>query len=1063
MSALLQSLMQRSPSREALSRDTTLIFGLVLAAFSLFDGLYLWLSPDSGNAVRWSFFAAASVSAVGSLLAFGRYFNALWLPYAMSGVFIATTAFYDVLLAVQLLAPSVVALRLHLPRRASILFTSLFLALVSVAVLLSPQAPLFSVAARFVLNAVLIFILVDTLLENFQRDIPARRLVLFDAVYPALIATGALKLAADVWLDPEGRVQWLAFAIMALWLLPGLLRRFSPSLFQLMAIVLLTFGAMLQFWGWAFMPEFAGAGWGLLLVAVMLGLPRGFNIVMAPLFISVVLLKMLQVGLEGFYTQLWAVFSLLSIWFLLDYTLNKFTLAEPSADQEQRLGLSGREWRQSAWRFVGYVGLVSLLIGGVLAPLLSQLTVMQHQQWQQSHHDTLTSLVDDNALLIGRVLEVQRAQLANVDMDEPSAAFAAVGRRLQLASPQVLRWRWVDEHDLVRVDLNDVEVIGVGADDGEPLRRALAMGRRLQDGRSFISSIQWRQDPLVANEMAAWIYVVTPAFDAQGIYRGAAVANVSQATFLNRLPEVVTAGFKGRINIIDNDGFFVFRALDGLVVGREHWPSDSLAITDNERFTAIQKHVGSFFRAGRIDTFVEKIRLGQIDVGSVDVYARQPYAYMVFDYDRDATGIRWFSQGWVWVLLVLLLALVILLAWWLTMAWLRKHRLDTQWQVQQTALLEAERVGAEALAAENSKAMFLSNMSHEMRTPLNGLIGISQILRGNYQESQYPTLLGMLRDSAERLSRLVNDILDISAIHEGKLSLQTATFDLQTMLASIEYKQRFTAQQRGLAFVVDTRGVVGSKRLGDEQRLGQVIDNLLTNAFKFTNIGSVTLTVSATPTSVRIQVVDTGIGMSDEVQARIFTRFEQGDLSTTKRHQGAGLGLSICAELVEMMGGVIEVTSTLGEGSCFVVEVPLVAVDEQAEASTAEQELTLLGRVLIVDDDSTNLLVMAEVLKGWGTEVLTAGNGSEALALLDSERIDVVITDIAMPVMSGLELLQQLQHVYPSLPCLAVTGNVTSEELQRYRSLGFAQIFVKPLDYARVKQMLAKYLAKAAA
>jgi PAS domain S-box-containing protein len=377
----------------------------------------------------------------------------------------------------------------------------------------------------------------------------------------------------------------------------------------------------------------------------------------------------------------------------------------------------------------------------------------------------------------------------------------------------------------------------------------------------------------------------------------------------------------------------------------------------------------------------------------------------------------------------------------------------------------------QAEAASRAKSEFLANTSHEIRTPLNGLLGLAQLaLQGRGDAAQQQHYLKLMHESAESLSAILSDILDLSKIEAGKLALETADFDLPELLAAAQAGFRELASSRGLVLELSMTADVPQRVHGDPLRVRQIVSNLLSNALKFTPQGRVTLGATrAAAGRVRLAVTDTGVGIEPEAQQRLFEPFTQADASTTRRYGGTGLGLSICRQLAMLMGGEIGLHSEPGRGSTFWVELPLppAAAPARDEPVRGEDAAPLAGlRVLIVEDNPVNLLIAEAFVSGWGSAVATAGDGRQAIdAVLRAAEagtpFDVVLMDMHMPVMSGYDAIVELRRRWSAedLPVIALTAAALTAERERALALGANDFLTKPIDAAQLLAVLRAHAA----
>ncbi|HSW05007.1 PAS domain-containing hybrid sensor histidine kinase/response regulator, partial [Aquabacterium sp.] len=386
---------------------------------------------------------------------------------------------------------------------------------------------------------------------------------------------------------------------------------------------------------------------------------------------------------------------------------------------------------------------------------------------------------------------------------------------------------------------------------------------------------------------------------------------------------------------------------------------------------------------------------------------------------------------------------------------------DVTAQRQAEAALARARDDAEA--ANRAKSAFLANTSHEIRTPLNGLVGLARLARQpNVDTVRLKHYLEQIGASAETLSAIISDILDLSKIEAGKLDVETAAFDLLELLHSLEQAYAALADSHGLAFQVEIDPRLPLAVRGDALRVRQILANFLQNAMKFTPRGSVRLV--ARPTSgdgVRFEVHDTGLGIDAQTQARLFKPFTQADESITRRFGGTGLGLSICRELAGLMGGAVGVSSDPGRGSCFWAELPLPQEHDIAAVSghgPLESDPLHGARVLLVEDNAVNMMIGVALLEQWGAVVWQAGDGPQALAAVADavqagRLFDVVLMDVQMPGMSGYEATRLLRQHYTllELPIIALTAAALTSERERATEIGMNDFLTKPIDANRMR------------
>ena len=377
----------------------------------------------------------------------------------------------------------------------------------------------------------------------------------------------------------------------------------------------------------------------------------------------------------------------------------------------------------------------------------------------------------------------------------------------------------------------------------------------------------------------------------------------------------------------------------------------------------------------------------------------------------------------------------------------------------------------DAEAANRAKSAFLANTSHEIRTPLNGLVGLARMARQpGLDVVRRERYLQQIDDSAQALSGVISDILDLSKIEAGKLSLEAADFDLHVLLESIEHGYAALADARGLTLQMAVGPDVPRRVRGDALRLRQVLSNFLSNALKFTSQGGVRIEVRPIDASkLRFEVHDTGPGIEPAVQARLFTPFTQADSSTTRRFGGTGLGLSICRELAQLMGGTVGVISEYGRGSCFWAELPLPAAQgdesDSVLAALPDEPAGLAGlRVLIAEDNAVNMLIATALLEQWGVDVSQASDGALAVAAVNAQAdagtpFALVLMDVQMPVMGGYEATRVLRqrHASDALPIIALTAAALTSEREEALACGMNDFLTKPIDAQRLHDVLLQW------
>ena len=377
----------------------------------------------------------------------------------------------------------------------------------------------------------------------------------------------------------------------------------------------------------------------------------------------------------------------------------------------------------------------------------------------------------------------------------------------------------------------------------------------------------------------------------------------------------------------------------------------------------------------------------------------------------------------------------------------------------EAAMLRATELAAQAEAANRTKSEFLANMSHEIRTPMNGVLGMAQLLRYTNPSDEQADYLDNLELSCRNLLALINDILDLSKIESGKMELEYVDFSLQQSIKEVTTSQISLIRQKNLQLITTIQDQVPELLHGDALRLKQILLNLLGNAIKFTENGTITISVKVACSqdktcTIRLEVSDTGIGMTSETVARIFNTFEQADNSTTRCFGGSGLGLSICRRLAELMGGTIRAESTPGKGSTFIVELPFAISELQfmpvkhLELPAAQGEAGL--KLLLAEDNTLNAATTVAMLKRFGHQAEVAPNGQAALELWHTGRFNAILMDIQMPVMDGclaVSILRgQEQKTGGHIPVIAMTAFALQGDRERFLAQGFDGYISKPVD-----------------
>ena len=389
-------------------------------------------------------------------------------------------------------------------------------------------------------------------------------------------------------------------------------------------------------------------------------------------------------------------------------------------------------------------------------------------------------------------------------------------------------------------------------------------------------------------------------------------------------------------------------------------------------------------------------------------------------------------------------------------------KLDEREQALWRTLQELMEARDAANAANVLKSQFLANMSHEIRTPMNGVLAMAEVMSMGDLSVVQRERLDVIRQSGALLLAVLNDVLDLSKIEAGKLTLLVDDFDLESFSVM--------AEQKGLGMSVEVTPAARGAWRGDADRLRQIVGNLLSNAVKFTQSGAVSAHFDATEIGLVLTVRDTGVGIPAEKMATLFEKFVQADNSATRRFGGTGLGLAICRELTQMMGGTIAVDSVEGRGSVFTVELPLprgeavVEADAVAEAMDDDAEGGL--RLLAAEDNATNQQVLAAVMGSLGIEVDIVADGKAAFEAWRDGAYDLILMDIQMPVMDGIDSARAIRASEAEsgrrrTPIVALTANALSHQVQEYLAAGMDGHVAKPIEIAKLYDAISRPLTDA--
>ncbi|MDB5458228.1 MAG: hybrid sensor histidine kinase/response regulator [Caulobacter sp.] len=581
------------------------------------------------------------------------------------------------------------------------------------------------------------------------------------------------------------------------------------------------------------------------------------------------------------------------------------------------------------------------------------------------------------------------------------------------------------------------------------------------------------------------------------------------------LAEMVAAG--AAMSLANHDAVGAARALDA--VGRAPHVAGAKLI---DRRGQVLARVGVDGGADGLDTLTRRVDLAGRPVGTVALVARQPHLAEILARDLALTGTLFFGSAGLAILLAnslarrmarpmqrLSMAMEDVAAGGrlqpvppaadddvfhsLTTSF--NHlvaKLDANDHDLRQAMAELVKARDDANAANVLKSHFLANMSHEIRTPLNGVLAMTEIMSMDALTPSQRDRLAVIRQSGTSLLAVLNDVLDLSKIEAGRLELAPRDFDLQTLADGLREAYAPQAREKNLSFAVVVAAEAAGAWRGDADRLGQILQNLVSNALKFTLTGSVTVRFASAEdgSGLRVDVADTGIGVAAEALPVLFEKFVQADSSTTRRFGGSGLGLAICRELATLMGGTVAVQSREGQGSTFTVLAPMPRGDAAAVrpepapfVATPESVGKVVDdigdviesrrlRVLAADDNPTNQKVVEAVLGPLGAEVRVVADGEACVAAWREGGYDIILMDIHMPVMDGLEAAHAIRLIeaaesLPRVPIVAVTANALAHQVEGYLAAGMDGHVAKPIEvtklYAAIEQAMAAARMAAAA
>jgi len=397
-------------------------------------------------------------------------------------------------------------------------------------------------------------------------------------------------------------------------------------------------------------------------------------------------------------------------------------------------------------------------------------------------------------------------------------------------------------------------------------------------------------------------------------------------------------------------------------------------------------------------------------------------------------------------------------------------------EIEQRKRVEKELKTAKeaAEAASKTKSEFLANMSHEIRTPMNGILGTLQLLQGSTLTESQSEYVGIAYSSGEALLSLLNDILDFSKIEAGKLELEYIPFNLTSLVRELTVLLAQRASERKVVLLSDLDEAIPAVIKGDSVRIRQILANLLTNAIKFTENGNVTVKASVLEKTqkvvrLKIEVIDSGIGINEEAQRKLFNSFTQADGSTTRKYGGTGLGLAIVRQLVTLMRGRLGVDSEEGKGACFWVEISFEIPDEKIVPDQKSMESVkiaeaLHGHVLLVEDNPVNQIIAKKMLEKIGLSCELVVNGEAAVTRFKQpHEFDLILMDCQMPVMDGYEATQAIRELEQAnllrrMPVIAMTANAMEGDKNKCLEAGMDDYVAKPVKQDTLKQVLSNWL-----
>jgi PAS domain S-box-containing protein len=372
--------------------------------------------------------------------------------------------------------------------------------------------------------------------------------------------------------------------------------------------------------------------------------------------------------------------------------------------------------------------------------------------------------------------------------------------------------------------------------------------------------------------------------------------------------------------------------------------------------------------------------------------------------------------------------------------------------------------------SRKAKEIFLANMSHEIRTPMNAIIGFSRLLKSVSLTDKQISYLDAIISSSENLLVIINDILDFSKIESGKLSIEKVPFQIETIIQKVIKQIELKSLEKNISIKIIYDPKIPKIIIGDPIRLGQILLNLINNSVKFTSEGRIKIICTASKldsdnVDVSFKIADTGIGMKKEMLEKVFEDFIQGDDSITRKYGGTGLGLTISKQLIELMGGKISVESELGIGTIFTFTLSFkIGAEKKIKKKQASiiEEKNLSGvKILLAEDNEFNQMLALSILQSWGADVSVAKNGKEALVKVKKIKFDIILMDIQMPEMDGIQATENIRQKFKlNLPIIALTANALKEDKDKYIQYGINDYISKPFNtnelYQKIRDLIPK-------